>query len=49
MYLQKEKTVRKQSIYPDDGLVIIRREVKGRKGKTIRAVFSVLLANRKLK
>jgi translation initiation factor 1 len=48
MHLQKEKTVKKQSIYPDDGIVRIRREVKGRKGKTVTAVFGLQLNDKKL-
>ena len=45
---KKKKTVKKQSTYPDDGIVRIRREVKGRKGKTVTAVFSVPLDDKKL-
>jgi translation initiation factor 1 len=30
-----------QANYPDDGVVRIRREVKGRKGKTVTAVFGL--------
>jgi len=45
---QKKKTVEKKSIYPDDGIVRIRREVKGRKGKTVTAVFGVPLNDKKL-
>ena len=46
---KKKKTAKKQSIYPIDGIVRIRREVKGRKGKTVPAVFGVPLSDRKLK
>jgi translation initiation factor 1 len=46
---KKKKTVQKQSIYPDDGIVRIRKEVKGRKGKTVTAVFGIPLDDRKLK
>ena len=46
---KKKKTAKKQSIYPDDGIVRIRREVKGRKGKTITAVFGIPLSDRDLK
>lgn len=46
---KKKKTAKKQSIYPIDGIVRIRREVKGRKGKTVTAVFGVPLSDRKLK
>lgn len=31
--------------YPDDGIVRIQREVKGRNGKTVTAVFGVPLGN----
>ena len=46
---KKKKTTKKQSIYPNDGIVRIRREVKGRKGKTVTAVFGVPLNDKKLK
>ena len=46
---KKKKTVKKQSIYPNDGIVRIRREVKGRKGKTVTAVFGVTLDDKKTK
>ena len=45
---KKKKAVKKQSIYPDDGIVRIRREVKGRKGKTVTAVFGISLDGKKL-
>jgi len=45
---KKKKTVKKQSIYPNDGIVGIRREVKGRKGKTVTAVFGLPLNDNKL-
>jgi translation initiation factor 1 len=45
---KKKKTVKKQSIYPNDGTVRIRREVKGRKGKTVTAVFGLPLGDKKL-
>ncbi len=45
---KKKKTVKKQSIYPNDGIVRIRRETKGRKGKTVTAVFGVPLNDNKL-
>ena len=45
---KKKKTVKKQSIYPNDGIVRIRRETKGRKGKTVTAVFGVPLNDKKL-
>jgi len=45
---KKKKTVKKQSIHPNDGIVRIRREVKGRKGKTVTAVFGLPLNDKKL-
>ncbi len=45
---KNKKTVKKQSIYPKDGIVSIRREVKGRKGKTVTAVFGFPLNDKKL-
>ena len=45
---KKKKTVKKHSKYPNDGIVRIRREVKGRKGKTVTAVFGVQLDDKKL-
>jgi translation initiation factor 1 len=46
---KKKKAVKKQSVYPDDGIIRIRREVKGRKGKTVTAVFGISLTDRDLK
>ena len=46
---KEKKGVTKQSVCPDDGIVRIRREVKGRKGKTVTAVFGVPLKDRDLK
>ena len=46
---KNKKASKKQLIYPDDGIVRIRREVKGRKGKTATAVFCVPLNDGKLK
>ncbi len=46
---KKKKTAKKQSIYPNDGIVRIRREVKGRKGKTVTTVSGVPLEDKKLK
>ena len=46
---KKKKAVKKQSIYPDDGIVRIRREVKGRKGKTVTAIFGIPLDDKELK
>jgi translation initiation factor 1 len=45
---KKKKTSKKPSIYPNDGIVRIGREVKGRKGKTVTAVFGVPLNDKKL-
>lgn len=45
---KKKKTAKKHSIYPNDGIVRIRRDVKGRKGKTVTAVFGVPLDDKKL-
>ncbi|MFC1857915.1 translation initiation factor Sui1 [Thermodesulfobacteriota bacterium] len=45
----KTKKVNKtQSAYPNDGIVRIRREVKGRKGKTVTAIFGVPLDDKEL-
>jgi translation initiation factor 1 len=40
---------RPQSGYPDDGIVRIRREVKGRKGKTATVIIGISLNNGDLK
>ena len=45
---KKKKTSKKQSIHPNDGIVRIRREVKGRKGKTVTVVLGVRLDDKKL-
>jgi translation initiation factor 1 len=45
---KKKKTVKNQSIYPNDGIERIRREVEGRKGKTVTAVFGIRLDDKKL-
>jgi translation initiation factor 1 len=45
---KKKKTVKKQSIYPNDGIVRIRREIKGRKGKTVTSIFDVPLDDKNL-
>ena len=45
---KKKKITKKQSIYPNDGIVRIRRETKGRKGKTVTAVFGFPLDDKKL-
>jgi len=45
----KKKTPQKKSSgYPDDGIVRIRREVKGRKGKTVTAIFGIPLGDKEL-
>jgi translation initiation factor 1 len=46
---KKKKDVKKQHAYPNDGIVRIRREVKGRKGKTVTSVFGVPLDDQELK
>jgi translation initiation factor 1 len=46
---KKKKVSKKQSTYPNDGIVRIIREFKGRKGKTVTAVFGVPLNDKKLK
>jgi translation initiation factor 1 len=46
---KKKKNTKEQTIYPNDGIVRIRREVKGRKGKTVTAVFGIPLDDNKLK
>ena len=45
---KKKKAANKQTTYPNDGIVRIRREVKGRKGKTVTAVFGVSLDDKNL-
>jgi translation initiation factor 1 len=45
---KKKKPVKKQSTYPNDGIVRIRREVKGRRGKTVTTVFGLPLNDKKL-
>ncbi len=46
---KKKKRPAKQTTFPDDGIVRIRREVKGRKGKTATAVFGLPLDDNELK
>ena len=46
---RQKKSDIKQPIYPEDGIVRIRREVKGRKGKTVTTVFGVPLDEKELK
>jgi translation initiation factor 1 len=45
---KNKKTATKPSIYPNPGIVKIRREVKGRKGKTVTAVLGIPLDDKKL-
>ena len=45
---KKKKTAKQQPIYSKDKIVKIRREVKGRKGKTVTAVLGVPLDDKKL-
>jgi translation initiation factor 1 len=48
---KKRKAVQaetQQAVYPKDGTIRIQREVKGRKGKTVTAVFGVPLENAEL-
>ena len=45
---KKKKVNKRLSPYPDDGIVRIRRETKGRKGKTVTAIFGVPLDDKKL-
>ena len=46
---KKKKAAKEQHTYPNDGIVRIRREVKGRKGKTVTSVFGVPLDGKELK
>jgi len=46
---KKKKVKKKQQVYPNDGVVRIRREVKGRKGKTVTSIFGVPLDDKELK
>ena len=45
---RKKKPSNRQTEYPSDGVVRIRREVKGRKGKTVTAIFGIPLKDRDL-
>lgn len=45
---KKKETAKKQSIYPNDGIVRIRREVKGRKGKTVTSIFGIPLDDKNI-
>lgn len=42
------KSDRRPAVYPNDGAVRIQREVNGRKGKTVTAVFGLPLENEEL-
>ena len=46
---KKKKASKKPLVYPNDGTVRIRREVKGRKGKTVTSIFGIPLDDKKLK
>lgn len=46
---KKVKTGRQKTGHPADGIVRIRREVKGRRGKTVTTVFGIPLENKELK
>ena len=43
------KNTQPLSVYPDDGIVRIRRETKGRKGKTVTTIFGLPLDDNDLK
>jgi len=43
-----DKPGKQGEVYPRDGVIRIRREVKGRKGKTVTAVFGLPLENEEL-
>ena len=45
----RKKSKRKPTLYPEDGIVRIGREVKGRKGKTVTTVSGVPLDEKELK
>jgi translation initiation factor 1 len=45
---KKKKNPKKPSGYPDDGIVRIRREMKGHKGKTVTAIFGIPLEEKEL-
>ncbi len=46
---KKKKNDNKPSGYPNDGIVRIRREVKGRKGKIVTVIFGLSLDDKELK
>ena len=45
---KKKKTDKKQRPFPNDGIVRIRREIKGRGGKTVTSVFGIPIDDNKL-
>lgn len=45
---RKKKVAKNLTGYPNDGTVRIRREIKGRKGKTVTAVFGLPLEGKDL-
>ena len=46
---KKKKLGKNQPAHPDDGMVRIRREVKGRKGKTVTVISGIPLDDKKLR
>ena len=46
---KKKKGEKKQPAHPGDGVIRIRREVKGRKGKTVTAILGIPLDDKELK
>ncbi len=46
---KKKKVKTRQQVHPNDGVVRIGREVKGRKGKTVTTIFGVPLDDKDLK
>lgn len=46
---KKKKAVETEQTYPDDGIVRIRREVKGRRGKTVTSIFGIPMDDKELK
>ena len=46
---KKKKGKKKQQEYQNDGIIRIRREVKGRKGKTVTTIFGIPLDDKELK
>ena len=45
---KKSKAGKQTAAYPKDGTIRIQREIKGRKGKTVTAIFGVPLADKEL-